>query len=335
MRAARLHRRIPGGRSRSAEARIRLPRRALGPLPARRHLVPPRGSHRRGPHAAAAAPGEPRRLGHDDRAERVQRGRLLQRELHGQRALVPQGLPPAARVRGIQVGAALRVRQLPRAGVAERQADRLARRRLPAVRAAREERAPPRREPPRRARRQPPPEVRHPAAVPARVGRVRGRMVELQRHPARGLPAARRPVRLRAGGVPAEPALPHVRRHGQGAGDRRERQHQGRAGAHQRQLRGQEPALPRAPRAGPRRAPLPRPRADPQPAPVEPRAPDALHRPPAAAHIQRAHRAEAPRPHRRPHPPREPPRAHPAELPRREPARREHARGLAQPRARR
>ena len=90
-------------------------------------------------------------------------------ELHGNRALVPQGLPAARALGGIQVGAALRVGQLPRAGVAERQAAGLARRRLPAVRDAREERSSAaacnrlvvrvdsRRE-----------EVRHPAAVAAR-----------------------------------------------------------------------------------------------------------------------------------------------------------------------
>ena len=196
--AARLCRRDPRGRGRSAQARRHLPGRAVGPLPAGRQLAPPRRPHRRRDRAAPPAPAEPGRLGADHRPERLERGRLLQRELHGDRALVPQGLPPAARVRGIQVGAALRVRQLPRARVAERQAARKSRGRVPAVRAARQERAPARHQPPCRARRQPPPEVRHTAAVTACLGRVRGRMVELQRHPARGLPAPRRPVRLRA-----------------------------------------------------------------------------------------------------------------------------------------
>ena len=54
-----------------------------------------------------------------------------------------------------------------------------------------------RHQPPGRARRQPPHRGRDPAARRAQRRQVRGRLVELRRHPARGLPAPGRHLRLR------------------------------------------------------------------------------------------------------------------------------------------
>ena len=237
MLAARLCRRDPRGRGRSAQARLRLQRRALGPLPAGRGVAPPRRPDRRRHRAAVPA----------------------QESLAG---WAPTTVPNASNAGDFSnasyMGSVHWYRKdfrLPRASEASKWVLRFEsvnyRARvwlngkplgnhvgayLPFELRA-QERPPPRDQPPRRARRQPPPEVRHPAAVAARVGRVRGRMVELQRHPAGGLPAAGRPVRLRARGLPAQPALSHVRRDGPRAGDGQEREHEGRDGPHHRALR--------------------------------------------------------------------------------------------------
>ncbi len=83
--------------------------------------------------------------------------------------------------------------------------------RVPAVRARGQGRAQGD-EPARRARRQPPHRGGHSPARRARRGQVRGRLVELRGHPARGLPAAGRHVRLRERVRAAAPGLPDVRR---------------------------------------------------------------------------------------------------------------------------
>ena len=88
-----------------------------------------RGSHRR-----LSARHGPHRLGAGDDPERRQRGRLLAAELSRQRQLVPQGLRAAGVAAARVVGAALRVGQLPRVGLAQRPPARSTRRRIPAVR---------------------------------------------------------------------------------------------------------------------------------------------------------------------------------------------------------
>ena len=116
--------------------------------------------------------------------------------------LVPQGLRVAERERRARLGGALRVGQLPRDGVAERQEGRLERRRLPAVHGAAEPGQPPRHQPARRPRRLPP-RPRRPPARPYQPAHAiaHRRLVELRRDPARGLPPAHRhaavPVRDR------------------------------------------------------------------------------------------------------------------------------------------
>ena len=133
----------------------------------------------------------------DDRAQRVERGRQLRRLDDGHRRLVSQGLSPARRALADGLARALRVGQLPRAGLAQRPADRPQHRRLPAVgpASAAQRAQAPGDQPARRARRQPPPADRLPAVGPDRLGRSGGRLVELRRPAARGLPAARGPRR--------------------------------------------------------------------------------------------------------------------------------------------
>ena len=98
----------------------------------------PRRSHRRGHTPRLQRQETSRRLGHDDRAER----RRTPATSPTRATWAP--CTGTARTSGCRRASAaskwvlpLRVRQLPREGVAERQADRLQRRRLPAVRAAR------------------------------------------------------------------------------------------------------------------------------------------------------------------------------------------------------
>ena len=94
------------------------------------------------------------------------------------------------------LGGALRVGQLPHARVAERQARRREPRRLHPVRVPAEHGQAARHEPARRARRLAPVPDRLPAVGPERRRRAHRRLVELRRHPARGLPAAGRHGRL-------------------------------------------------------------------------------------------------------------------------------------------
>ena len=101
-----------------------------------------------------------------------------------------------ARRRGDRLGAALRVGQLPRDRLAERPPHRQPHRRLPAVRgrgAGLRRRA----EPARRARGQPPRRAAVPPHRPPPRRPLRRRLVELRRHPARGLPAPGRHGRPR------------------------------------------------------------------------------------------------------------------------------------------
>ena len=261
----------------------------------------------------------------------VQRGRLLERELHGHRALVPQGLPGRRRARPLPSGCCASSRSTTARGVAERQAARLPRRRLPAVRAARQERQPRRREPPRRAGGQPPPEVRHPAAVAcARSGAFEGGWWNYN--------GILREVYLRrvdtfdfaAGRLPAEAALPRCAARVDVIVDGGERELA--AGARRAitgTLRRAQPALPRQAGPGARRCTLPGPRCGSATrgcggpsGPTSTRAGCSCAT--AGGVVQKLHG-----PHRHPHAAGQPARAHPAERPRREPARREHARGLA------
>ena len=181
-----------------------------GPLPGRRHLVPARRPANRGARARLAAHARARRLARDDGPERRQRGRLLRAQLPRRRLVVPQGLRAAARAAGVDLGPALRVGQLPRDGVAERPPARRPRRRLPAVRVGA----------PRRVRRRG--TNRLVVRVDSRRGELdvprvavraerplRRRLVELRRHPARGLPAEGSTPRLRrTSNVRPDAALP-------------------------------------------------------------------------------------------------------------------------------
>ena len=90
---------------------------------------------------------------------------------------------------GARVGLPLRVGQLPRHGLAQRQADRVQHRRLRAVGARAERLQAARDEPAGRARGLQAPHHRLPARRPEHRRRADRRLVELLRHPARGLPA--------------------------------------------------------------------------------------------------------------------------------------------------
>ena len=338
VRAARLRGRVAGGRGRPAASPDRstaTARRAA--ICSDGDLAPPRRSRRRGVAQKLQRQESLAGLAAHDRPERVERRRLLERELHRDRPLVPQGLPAAARVRAVEVGAALRVGQLPRAGVAQRQAARHSRRRLPAVRDAREERAAAgastawscastaaaRSSTSRRCR------SAHRAPSRAGGGTTTASC-------ARSTCAASTTFDFADGVLPARAcaAARCAARDRRRASSVRNVNRARRDGRGHGQLRRPAPALPRAPGAGPRRAPLPGARADPQPAAVEPGAArlstraacSCARRAGASSRSTRSTPASAPAG--------QPPRAHPAELPRREPARREHARGLAQPRRR-
>ena len=158
----------PAAGRRQAQAGLGLPRRPLGPLPARRHLAHSARSAGPGARPALPAPGVPDRLVADHRPVARRTPAYFTPESYlGTVHWYRKDFRLPAGVAVLEVGAALRVGQLPRQGVAERQAARHPRRVVPALRAARQERPPARREPPRGAGRQPPPEVRHPAALAA------------------------------------------------------------------------------------------------------------------------------------------------------------------------
>ena len=173
-----------------------------------------------------------------DRARRRQRGRPVGAQLPRRRLLVPQGLRVARRRRH-QLGAALRIGELPRDRVAQRPPAGAAHGRLPAFRAGGKENAQGH-EPAGGARRQPPHRAGDPAAGRAQRRQVRGRLVELRRDPARGVPAKGRHLRLRERGGAAAPGLSRMRCARLPA--RRRREHGGRAGARGGVRDGRRPA---------------------------------------------------------------------------------------------
>ena len=106
---------------------------------------------------------------------------------------------------GARLGAALRVGQLPHAGVAQRRPRGREHRRLHPVRVRAQPPQAQRDEPARRPRRLPPPRPRLPAERPEHRRRPHRRLVELLRHPARGLPQEARHRRLPEGpGAPGD-----------------------------------------------------------------------------------------------------------------------------------
>ena len=130
----------------------------------------------------------------------------------GRRRLVPQGLQAPDGLQAAVVGRALRVGQLPLEDLAQRQADRQEPRRLPAVRdppAGRAAQAR-RRQPPGHPRRLAPQADRLPALRAVDRGQADGRLVELRRPAARGLPAQDQRRRLQHGRRPARPPVRDV-----------------------------------------------------------------------------------------------------------------------------
>ena len=123
-------------KGREADARGPIPRRPAGPLPARRDVVRPARPDGPGRGRRDFPPIPPSRLGAHDRPERLERAGPLRQQPAGHRRVVPQGLHAPLAGRRARLEAPLRVGQLPREGVAERRADRRARGRLRAVRAA-------------------------------------------------------------------------------------------------------------------------------------------------------------------------------------------------------
>ena len=113
-----------------------LRRRPVGPLPARRPVaVPPRPGRHRHQGRASGVDGHGR-LEPDDGPERLERrGRLAGVDGGRRSAGTARTSSCPTRIAALAVGGPLRVRQLPRDGVAERARDRRARRRLPPVRA--------------------------------------------------------------------------------------------------------------------------------------------------------------------------------------------------------
>ena len=291
-----------------------LPGRPVRPLPAGRRLVLAQRPRRSGPEAPLADGDGHRRLAAHDCPVGRQRRRLLRGQLHGVRPLVPEGLQGALQLGRVQVGTPIRVGQLPREGLAEREAARLSRRRLPAVRAAREVDQAGRRQPTRRARGQPPAEVRHPSATGAQQRGLRGRLVELQRPAARGLPAEGRHVRLQAGRLPASASLRALPRPCRRDRRRRERELPRTPGVDHGHVRKQRAALPRQAGAGTRRQRVPRAAPDRQAAAVVDRAPVPVHGAPAAAR-RRQGRAELHGPHGDPLAAGQPPRPGAAQRP--------------------
>ena len=176
---------------RPAEAENHLPRRAFGALSARRGLVQAPGPARTRASSWASVARLDSRAGPVPRVPNAANAGDFSTESYlGTVQWYRQGLQGTSRAGRLQVVAPVRVGQLPREGMAERQAARNSRRRLPAFRAAGQGVPQEGRQPARGPRRQPPPEVRHPTALGEEHRGVRGRLVELHGHPARGLPAA-------------------------------------------------------------------------------------------------------------------------------------------------
>ncbi|CAA9501044.1 MAG: GH2, partial [uncultured Solirubrobacteraceae bacterium] len=205
-RAARARRRARGEGA--------LPGGPVRPPPARRDLAVPPGSRLGRRPAGLPAAGRHGGLDPDLRPERLERHGRVRGVVHGRRGLVSQGLPAAERGAGPGLDRALRVGQLPLEGLAQRAPAREPPGRVPAVRAApagfRAEADGD--EPPRRAHRQPPAGHRLPAVRALRPRLPDGWLVELRRHPARGLPAPGRRRGLLHRPGPPGPALLDVPR---------------------------------------------------------------------------------------------------------------------------
>ena len=221
------------GRRRAVEQDA-LRRRALGPLPDGRPVAVP--ARRGGPGGAPALlpPELDRGLVAGVGAERVERGGRLRGVDARLGRLVPEGLRAARQACRARVGGALRVGQLPLAGVPQRARDRPQRGRLHPVPDAPGGPAQARRQPARRPRRLAPAADRLPALGPEREGQRDRRLVQLRRDPARGLPAEARHGRVRHRARAAQAAvrsLPgddrlHARageRHGPRPADQRDR----------------------------------------------------------------------------------------------------------------
>ena len=173
-RAAALAAPLPGAAAAadSPPTKTALPRRAVGPLPDRRHVaVPPR------PGNAGLRSGWQRsrrpRAGRRDRPQRVERRGRLARVDDRRRRLVPQGLPLPSAARRSR-GSCASSRSTTARASGSTATDRVQPRRLPArssCASAALQRA--RDEPPRRPRRQPPPPDRLPALGPRRQRRRR------------------------------------------------------------------------------------------------------------------------------------------------------------------
>ncbi len=288
-------------------------------------MVPPCRHRRPGPGARLATLAVAARVAHHDGSGCRQRGGRVGPQLQGRRVVVPQGLR-GPRGRGNRLGAALRVGQLPGDRVAERAPRGQSHGWVPPVRGARPRSAPHRCEPARRAGGQPPrrdggPSDRSPQGRP-----VRRRLVELRRHPARGLSAPRR--HARPGQRPRLPApvVPDLPGQDLRAGGGREPPgHPGRRGAHGHGRRPHD-RVPARDDLGSGLPPVPRQRDDREPPALEPVGPASLHR--EADRRARRRRGAAVHPaHRRPDPGggRSGPDAAERQAPR--PARRQHARG--------
>ena len=214
--------------------------------PPRRALVLPPGRHLRRRGRGLVRPARPDRLEAGARAEQLERHRPDRGQ--GQRRLVPQGVqaPQGAEGRPATLEGALRGRELPLDGLAERTPDRQLRRLLP-VRARHAE---PALRPQHAGGEGVEPALAHrPHALAAgTVQRLRRRrLVELRRDPARGLRAAGRQRGRPGGGRPPPPPLRALRSACGGAcpGPQRHLQEaEGRArrpGPRARRLRGARP----------------------------------------------------------------------------------------------
>ena len=157
--------------------------------------VPPRPGQQ-GPRQRLEPLEQPRRLVERQGAERLEpRGRLARVD-DRRRRLVPQGLLAARGEPRPRLGGALRVGQLPLAGVAQRQARGRQPRRLHPVRAAPQRPQAARHQPARDPRRLQAPHDRLPALGPGHQRHADRRLVELLGPPARGLPQAPQRGRL-------------------------------------------------------------------------------------------------------------------------------------------
>ena len=228
--------------------------------------------------------------------------------------------------RGDRLGAALRVGQLPGDRVAERAPRGQPQRRIPPLRGARPRPASHRREPARGAGGQPPRRDGGPPDRPPQGRPVHRRLVELRRHPARGLSAPGRHARPRQRARLPAPVVPDLPGQDLRArGGREPPGHPGGRGAHRHGRRPHD-RVPARDDLGPRLPSVPRQRDDREPPALEPVGPASLHRE-AGRRARRRRRAAVHAAHRRPDPGggRSGPDAAERQAP--GPARRQHARG--------